>query len=127
MKVEITGIKELRKALKQEYKNMGEGFVRGLGGVARQLLNDAVEITPVDTGALKASGDYFITGVGWNAVAVVGFGFPVKGFFKGSRERIPSEYAVYQHDAPYEVKYLEIAVDNIIDDAGYLFWQEIAS
>jgi len=126
MKIELTCIKELKKALKQEYKNMGDGFARGLGGVARQILNDAVDITPVDTGALRASGDYFVEGSGWNAVAVVGFGFPVTGYYKGSRERVPSEYAVYQHDAPYEVKYLEISVDNNADDASYLFWQEIA-
>ena len=83
-------------------------------------------MAPIDTGALRASGDYFVEGTGWNAVAVVGFGFPVSGFFKGNQERIPAEYAVYQHDDPYQNKYLEYAVDNRIDDASDLFWQELA-
>lgn len=127
MKAKVEGIKELEKALRQYHKDTGKAYARGLGGVARQILKDAVDITPVDTGALRASGDYFVEGSGWQATAVVGFGFPVSGFYKDNRERVPAEYAVYQHDEPYEVKFLEIAVENNIDDAGYLFWQEIAS
>ena len=83
-------------------------------------------MAPIDTGALRASGDYYVEGTGWDAVAVVGYGFPVSGFFKGNVERNPSEYAVYQHDEPYEQKYLEYAIENKFDDIGFLFWQEIA-
>jgi hypothetical protein len=127
MKAEILGIKELSKALRQYDKDTGKAFARGLGGVARQVLKEAVDITPVDTGALRASGDYFVQGTGWNAEAVVGFGFPVRGFYKGNRERVPAEYAVYQHDEPYEVRFLEISAENNADWASDLFWQEIAS
>jgi hypothetical protein len=127
MKVKVEGIKELEKALRQYHRDTGKAYAQGLGGVARQILKDALDITPVDTGALRASGDYFVEGSGWNAVAVIGFGFPVSGFYKDGRERVPAQYAVYQHDEPYEVKYLEVAVDNNVDDASYFFWEAIAS
>lgn len=127
MKAEILGIAELSKALRKYNQDTGKAFAAGLGGAARQVLKDAVDITPVDTGALRASGDYFVQGSGWNAEAIVGFGFPVRGYFKGNRERIPAEYAVYQHDEPYEVRFLEIAAENNTDDINYLAWQAIAS
>lgn len=127
MKAEILGIAELSKAMKKFNQEAGKAFAAELPGIARMVLKDAVDITPVDTGALRASGDYFVQGSGWNAEAIVGFGFPVRGYFKGNRERIPSEYAVYQHDEPYEVRFLEISAENNSDDANYLVWQAIAS
>jgi hypothetical protein len=80
----------------------------------------------VDTGALKASGQWWIMGSGWNSVAVVGFGNPVTGFVKNGRPRVPADYAVFQHDLPYERKYLEEAVNDIEDRATTLFWQILA-
>ena len=127
MKAEILGIPELGKAFKKYNHEAGRAFASELPTFARMVLKDAVDITPVDTGALRASGDYFVQGSGWNAEAIVGFGFPVRGYFKGNRERIPAEYAVYQHDEPYEVRFLEIAADNNTDDINYLAWQAIAS
>lgn len=127
MKAELLGIKELEKGFRQYNRDAGREFADQLPMVARMVLKDAVDITPVDTGALRASGDYFVQGSGWNAEAIVGFGFPVRGYFKGSRERIPAEYAVYQHDEPYEVRFLEIAAENNADDINYLVWQAIAS
>jgi hypothetical protein len=127
MKVKVEGIKELEKALLKYHKDTGKAYAQGLRGVARQIRKDSTALAPIDTGALRASGDYFVEGSGWDAVAVIGFGFPVSGFFKDGRERVPAQYAVYQHDEPYEVKYLEVAVDNNVDDASYFFWQAIAS
>jgi len=126
MKFKLEGAKQLEKALLKYHKDQGKAFASVLPTIARDILAEAVPMAPIDTGALRASGDYFVEGTGWNAVAVVGFGFPVSGFFKGNRERIPAEYAVYQHDDPYQNKYLEYAVDNRIDDASDLFWQELA-
>jgi hypothetical protein len=65
-------------------------------------------------------------GSGWNSVAVVGFGNPVTGFVKNGRPRVPADYAVFQHDLPYERKYLEEAVNDIEDRATTLFWQILA-
>lgn len=127
MKFKLEGVTALNKAMVRYHKDMGKAFANILPTVARDILAEAVPMAPIDTGALRASGDYFVEGSGWNAVAVVGFGFPVSGFFKGNRERIPAEYAVYQHDDPYQQKYLEYAVDNRIDDASDLFWQTMAS
>jgi hypothetical protein len=124
---EVQGIKELEKAFRAYQKETGKAYASRLGEVSRQILKDALDITPIDTGALRASGDYFITGRGWDAVAVIGFGFPVSGYFKFNRERVPAEYAVYQHDAPYEVKFLERAVEINEDAVGYLTWEAIAS
>jgi hypothetical protein len=126
MKIKITGIPAIEKGLHRQNKVYGKAFASILPTIASEILSESIPMTPVDTGALRASGDYFVQGSGWNAVAVVGFGFPVSGFFKGNRERVPSDYAVYQHDEPYEQKYLEYAVDNKFDDIGFLFWQEIA-
>ena len=126
MKYKIEGIPALEKALKQQNKAYGKAFAATLPTIAREILAEAIPMTPVDTGALRASGDYFVEGSGWNAVAVIGFGFPVSGFFKDGRERVPAQYAVYQHDEPYEQKYLEFAVDNKLSDIDDLFWQELA-
>lgn len=126
MKFKIEGIPALEKGLKQQNKAYGKAFAAALPTIAREILAEAIPMTPVDTGALRASGDYFVEGSGWNAVAVIGFGFPVSGFFKDGRERVPAEYAVYQHDEPYEQKFLEFAVDNKLSDIDDLFWQELA-
>lgn len=126
MKYKVEGIAALERELRKYARDQGEAFVRGLGGVARQIHADAVLNAPIDTGALRASGVWFIQGRGMSAVAYVGFGAEVEGYFKNGRPRIPAEYAVWQHDAPFEVRYLQNAVDDNFDDAAYLFWQELS-
>lgn len=126
MRVEVKGIKRLEKALKAHYHELGDAFEQSLYDAARLLRYEAVEKAPIDTGALKASGDYFIEGSGFRAVAYIGFGFPVAGFFKGNRERIPADYAVWQHDAPYERKYLEEAVDENYGELNYIIYVALA-
>jgi hypothetical protein len=117
----IQGIAALEKALKKYDKDTGRAYAKGLTGVAREIYKESQDFVPVDTGALRASGDYWTAGTGWNAVGYVGYGLDIDGY-----ERIPANYAVYQHDEPFMVKYLEDAVDNQADDAIYLFWQAIA-
>jgi hypothetical protein len=126
IKAKVEGIKELRAALAKYNKDSAKAYREGLAIVARELLRNAQFNTPVDTGALKASGQWWIMGSGWNSVAVVGFGNPVTGFVKNGRPRVPADYAVFQHDLPYERKYLEEAVNDIEDRATTLFWQILA-
>jgi len=121
MRFKLEGIAALDKALRKYDKDTGRAYARGLGAVAREIWKEANDLVPVDTGALRASGDYWIDGTGWNAVAYVGYGGPVEGF-----DRIPANYAVYQHDAPFERRWLEDAAENQADDASYLFWTEIS-
>ena len=122
MKFKLEGIAELAKALRKYDRDIGRAYARGLNGVAEAIFDDADETVPVDTGALKASGDYWVEGTGWNAVGYVGYGLQVEGF-----TRIPANYAVYQHDLPFERKWLADAVENQADNASNLFWQAIAS
>lgn len=126
-KFKLQGIKELEAALRRYDRDAGRAYARGLDGIATEILKDAIELAPIDTGALRASGIHWVEGSGWNAVAWVGFGAPVSGYFKGSRERVPAEYAVWQHDEPYEVKYLEKAVEDNFDDLDLYFWQALVS
>jgi hypothetical protein len=122
VKFKLEGIAALSKALQKYDKDTGRAYARGLGGVARAIYVDADAMVPVDTGALRESGDYWIEGTGWRSVGYVGYGFAVEGF-----ERTPANYAVFQHDLPFERKWLEDAVENQADDASYLFWQELSS
>lgn len=127
-KFKLSGIRELEAALRRYDRDAGRAYARGLEGIATKILEDATELAPVDTGALRASGVHWIEGSGWNAVAWVGFGAEVEGYFdKHGRERIPANYAVYQHDEPYEVKYLEEAVEDNFDDLDLYFWQALVS
>lgn len=121
MKFKLEGIAELAKALRKYDRDIGRAYARGLNGVAREIWKEANDFVPVDTGALRASGDFWVEGTGWSAVGYVGYGLDVEGF-----TRIPANYAVYQHDAPFEVRYLENAVEYLEDEVSHIFWQHIA-
>lgn len=122
MKLKLEGIAALSKALSKYDRDTGRAYARGLGGVARAIYVDADSMVPVDTGALRESGDYWTEGNGWKSVGYVGYGFEVQGF-----ARIPADYALFQHDEPFLRKWLEEAVENQADDAQYLFRQELSS
>lgn len=112
MKAKLEGVDDFGKALSQYERRAGSAFRAGIRESARVLLDYATPMAPIDTGALRASGGWYSTGSGWNTVALVGFGFEVEGFYADDgRERIPKNYAIYQHDDPYNVRWLEDAVD----------------
>ena len=122
MKYKLDGIAALDKALKKYDRDTGRAYAKGLEGVAREIYKESQFFVPVDTGALRASGGYWTTGNGWASVGIVGYGLEVEGY-----ERVPANYAVFQHDEPFMRRWLEDAVENQADDASYLFWQAIAS
>lgn len=99
VKVKIEGIKELNKALKQYQKATGDAFKKGCNEAASTFLKNNEELVPLDTGELRASGDYFQDGKGWSTVTVIGYGFSVSGFIdEMGLEKDPSLYAVNQHE-----------------------------
>lgn len=113
--IKIEGIGACMGALKRRNTQMGAAFGRALKQGAQIILDDAQARCPVDTGALQASGVQFAVLAGWRSIAFVGFGEPVRGYFKGNREKHPEEYAVYRYDyenADYEERWLEVACDN---------------
>ena len=115
MKTKLEGVQDFKKSLDRYNNRTGKAFQKGVRAAARALLDHATPNAPIDTGALRASGGWYSEGSGWNTVALVGFGFEVEGFYDDhGRERIPREYALWQHDDPYNVRWLENAVDAMV-------------
>lgn len=102
---------KFQSALRKYHRSSGKFFRQGIREAAMLLRQDSRDAAPVDTGALRASGIWFITGKGWDSVAVVGFGAEVQGYI-----RVPSQYAVIQHDDPYNRKYLEYTLYALQDE-----------
>lgn len=126
MGVKLEGKDRLFSALDKLYARQGDKFHVAINKAGDHLLSEAQEITPVDTGALQASGISYSEGFSWNTVVIVGFGEPVTGFYKGNRERHPEDYAVYQHDHPYMRQWLEIAVVEQTDRMTDMVFQILA-
>lgn len=101
-----------KRALNALESHLGRIFADAVMSVGSIILEEGREIAPIDTGALKASGIIYRVGRGWNAETIMGFGTKVKGFVDAKgRIKDPRKYAGYQHDDPYNRKYLELAVN----------------
>ena len=127
MKFKVAGAAALAAALKKYEKRAASGFQRGLKQGAKLLVDTARPLAPIDTGALRASGVWFAQGSGFATVAFAGFGAEVDGFYDDrGREKIPSEYAVYQHEHPWSHFYLERAVNDKYYEVSSLIYTEMA-
>ena len=127
MKYKVTGVAALTRALNQYEKRAASGFVKGLKKSAKLVVDTARPLAPIDTGALRASGVWFVHGSGFATVAIAGFGAEVDGFYDDrGREKIPAEYAVYQHEDPWSHFYLEVAVDQKYAEVSDLLHSEMA-
>lgn len=126
MRTRLDGVDAFIRGLERHGDRLAKAFEKGITKASKDLFRDAKEETPVDTGALLASGIQFTEGTGWKTVATVGFGMPVRGFFKGTQERHPEEYACWQHDDPYNRKWLEITVDSSVDKVHETVYQYMA-
>lgn len=125
MGIVITGVDRCVKALKEWQIELGEQYARGIRDIAENILEQARQICPVDTGALLASAVLRENkGKGFRYVPLIGFGTDVssQGF-----ERDPRKYAVFQHDAPFHRYYLEEAVHRsahvLVDSLMYYLEQ----
>lgn len=123
MKYRVSGVAALTAALKRYEKKAATGFEKGAKKGAKLIVNTARPLAPIDTGALRASGVWFAEGSGFSTVAIAGFGAEVDGFYDDrGREKIPAEYAVYQHEDPWSHFYLEIAVNQKYDEVSNLIF-----
>lgn len=55
VRIEITGVERLQRALTEAGARANEGAAAGLTRVAETIISDAVPLVPVDTGTLRAS------------------------------------------------------------------------
>lgn len=132
MKFRMEGQKEFKASLRAYRKATGDAFKRASEMAADHIRDEAIQLTPIDTGALRASADYYSRGSGWGTVTIVGFGFKVSGFFdEDGIEKEPRLYAVDQHEMPYnhprggEMLFLDTAIYNNIDYISQIFAGEI--
>lgn len=132
MKYKLEGVKDFKAGLRAYRKASGAAFQRASEMAADHIRDEAQQLVPVDTGALRASADYYSRGSGWGTVTIIGFGFKVTGFFdENGQAKVPREYAVEQHEYPYAHSdgrtflYLELAISNNIDYISQIFAGEL--
>jgi hypothetical protein len=132
MKMRLEGRNEFKAALRDYRKRTGDAFKQASEMAAFHIKDEAQQIVPVDTGALRASADYFMRGSGWGTVTIVGFGFKVSGYFdENGNPKVPRDYAVDQHEMPYrhpnggEWLYLHTAVERSLDYVHQIYVGEI--
>lgn len=130
MKFRVSGAAALAAALKSYENRSASHFQKGLKQAAKLIVDTARPLAPIDTGALRASGVWFAQGSGFATVAFAGFGAEVDGFYDDrGREKIPSEYAVYQHEDTFQGGghfYLERAVDEKYYEVSSLIYTAMA-
>lgn len=122
-RIKIEGIGALAKALKRYEKDTGSAFKKGCAEAAQTLLDNTNELVPLDTGALRASANYYQDGKGWSTETIIGYGFAVSGFIDDmGLEKDPSLYAVNQHETlwykhPYgQALFLQAGVNRDIGE-----------
>ena len=127
MRFSVSGVPAFVNALNRYERKSGANFKRSLQVVSKLLVATARPNAPIDTGALRASGVWWTEGTGWSSEAIVGFGGPVEGFYDDwGREKVPREYAVYQHDDPGGHLFLEYAVDDKYWEISHIIQTEVA-
>ncbi len=111
------GLHRLRRTLKRYPRRAGRAVARALYQEAEETITDAKEDTPVDTGALRASGFVDRPKRKANRISVkLGFGGVAGSGNRGGTNQTDVGYAVYVHEdcnAHHEVgrcKYLETHV-----------------
>jgi hypothetical protein len=131
-RIKIEGIRELKAALNKYRADAGKAFRRGCAEAAQMLLDNTEELVPLDTGALRASGDFFQEEKGWQTVTSVGYGFPVSGYLDANGlEKNPSYYAVDQHETLWynhnygQALYLQAGVDREIGEISNIITTHI--
>lgn len=101
MKFKLEGIKELKKALEAHSKALGNAFAQASEDVADAFIKRNDVYVPLETGALRNSGQHFQEGKGWSTVTVIGYGFPTtETFYRPGRTepQNPTLYALLQEE-----------------------------
>lgn len=127
MKFKLEGVKELKKALEAHSKALGKAFNDASETVADTFLKRNDSFVPLETGALRNSGQYFQEGNGWTTVTVIGYGFPTTmDFYRPYRKepQNPTLYALRQEEeypnkrTPGTImNYFEIGFENFRSEA----------
>lgn len=124
IRAKLEGMNQLSSALTRYEKRLSQAVHTGLRAAAKDLRNYSRPMAPEDTGALKKSGVWWSEGEGFSTIAYVGYGDEVEGYYDDrGRERIPREYVMYQHDDPYNVRWLENAVDEHYSEAARIIYE----
>lgn len=104
IELKIEGGVDVIRALERQKSRYNRGFKRGLEAGCRYILGQSKRIVPVDTGFLKSSGSYRVSGYGFAAQGYVGYS---------------AYYAVWVHEnltarhKPGKVaKYLEVIINS---------------
>ena len=105
VKMKLTGQREFLAALRKTNREYGTKFRKGAVKAGAHLKKEIKKVTPVDTGALKASTVSYVFGAGWDSQVWVGQGAEVSGYFdEYGREKNPFDYAVYRHEGQYATR-----------------------
>lgn len=75
-KVSVTGAKELERNLRRLGIEAGPAIEKGVAEVGQRIIGDAMELVPVDTGTLRATGTSTVERTKRAVSVVVGFGGP---------------------------------------------------
>ncbi|MFN7318861.1 MAG: hypothetical protein ACK5S6_05065 [bacterium] len=114
MKIELVGANAVLRSLNTHGQKLGRAFKTGAQVAAEHIITVSRASTPVDTGALRASGIWFARNSGWMTQIYIGHGTRVTGFYKNGELKDPRKYAVTRHD-PEEYSdggWFQRAVDN---------------
>lgn len=97
--IKIDGVELVEKGINKTAQQIAKGFERGMKKAGLKLLRESQRITPVDTGALRASGRMRTEGKGIEIEVIVSYS---------------TWYAVYVHEIlwyyhkpPTQAKFLE--------------------
>lgn len=124
-KAKLLGVAAFGKALDKHGNALGKALHRGIREASQILWQEADDTVRIDTGALQASGMWYIEGSGWNTVSIVGYGHLVYGFYDDyGREKTPELYAVRHHEEV--IPWFEMAVFTTFDQMGHAIHKEMA-
>lgn len=99
MKLELVGMAAVKKALDRHGERLAKAYVTGAKVAAEHIITVSRFSTPVDTGALRASGVWYTRNSGWMTQIIIGHGTKVTGFVDSQGvTKDPRTYAVVRHD-----------------------------
>lgn len=95
----VTGVRKVQARLQTGRMRCGRGVARGLQKAALYLLGESQKLVPVDTGALRASGQVAVEGKLLATTAYVFYGTSYATYVHEDLEAF--------HEPPTQAKYLE--------------------
>lgn len=127
VKMKLTGTRGLFSALRKTDREYGTKFRKGIVAAGNHLKKEIKKVTPVDTGALRASTVSYVFNTGWSSQVWVGQGIEVSGFVdEWGREKNPFDYAVYRHEGQYPVRlWFDDIIHSNFDTLGNIIEEQM--